>query len=405
MHRFASICAATLSLYSSQAAPPSVTNVRAWQAQGTKKVNIYYDLTADIPAVSVSVLISSDGGTTWSVPAQTLSGDGYPNSVTPGMGKWIVWNAGVDWNGQVSKNVRFRVTANDGSAPAGFSLIPAGSFQMGNAMAADTDITDAPVHTVTVSAFYMAQNLVTWADWNTVRTWGLANGYTDLNVGLGKAANHPVNVISWDDAVKWCDARSEMEGFTPCYTLDGAVYRTGMSYPMQTIVVCNWSANGYRLPTEAEWEKAARGGMSGQRFPWGNTISESQANYYGDTSDYSYDLGPDGFNSIGSIGLGPDTRFPPNGYTSPVGSFPPNGYGLYDMAGNVCEWCWDSRLYAEVTHTDPDPRGPTLGAFRMFRGGGWFSPASWCCVAFRSSQVAWRREYAFGFRVARSSVP
>ncbi len=106
------------------------------------------------------------------------------------------------------------------------------------------------------------------------------------------------------------------------------VYSKGQVAP-----VVNWNA-GYRLPTESEWEKAARGGISGQRFPDGDNISESEANYYGDPAMYSYDLGPvDGFNPGFADGDMP--------YTSPVGSFAPNGYGLYDMAGNAWEWCWD----------------------------------------------------------------
>jgi len=263
---------------------------------------------------------------------------------------------------------------------------------MGNAMAADTDIADAPVRAVTVRAFYMARNLVTWEDWGTVRTWGLTHGYTDVAAGAGKAANHPVQNISWYDIVKWCNARSEKDGLTPCYMLSAAVYRTTRSDD----VVCNWSANGYRLPSEAEWEKAARGGQSGKRFPWGDTISQSQANYFGATAKYSYDLGPDGCNSVASIGGKPPT--------SPVGSFAANGYGLYDMAGNVIEWCWDwYGTYAAGPQTDP--RGGDSGKGRVVRGGLWDYYACSCRVGYRIFYNPTYCNSFVGFRIARSSVP
>jgi len=292
------------------------------------------------------------------------------------------------------------------SLPADFAPIPAGNFSMGNALSASGDGSsgELPVHPVYVSAFYLAKNLVTWALWNDVRTWGLAHGYTDLSAGEGKAATHPVQTITWFDVVKWCNARSEREGLVPCYTLSGAVYRTTDS----DAVACNWSANGYRLPTEAEWEKAARGGLSGKRFPWGDTISQSQANYMvyssnGTTNYYAYDLTPrpgytvyEYYHPTYNDGVSP--------YTSPVGSFAANGYGLCDMAGNVSEWCWDwYGNYSSGTQTDP--RGAASGPSRVLRGGGWYDLAANCRVAFRGTIIPGYGNGGNGFRLARGSVP
>ena len=387
--QFAAMTAALVLLPSlAEAADPVVSNISAVQRGGTQLVDITYNVTADTPTVFVTLAISSDNGTTFSVPATTVSG-AVGGGVATGTGKGITWNAGADWSKQYTTTMCFKVTADDLILP-NFSLIPAGSFQMGDAL---DGLSDAPIRTVTVSAFYMAQNLVTWTDWGTVRTWGLTHGYTDLAVGEGKAATHPVQTITWYDMVKWCNARSEKDGLTPCYTISAVVYRTGSS----DVAVCNWAANGYRLPSEAEWEKAARGGLSGKRFPWGDTISQSQANYYGSTGSLAYDLGPNGYNSIGSVG-GTSPA------TSPVGSFPANGYGLYDMAGNVCEWCWDwYGTYAAGAQTDP--RGAASGAYRVGRGGIWDGDASICRVAGRNNYNPTGSISRIGFRIARSSVP
>jgi sulfatase modifying factor 1 len=276
-----------------------------------------------------------------------------------------------------------------------FALIPAGSFEMGQTGIA------TPVHSVYVSGFSMGRTEVTWLDWRTVRDWARASGrgYTDLVDGSGKADNHPVQSISWYQMVKWCNAKSEMAGLTPCYTLNGAVYRTTDN----STVVCNWAANGYRLPTEAEWEKAARGGVSGALFPWGtNTITHSQANYYvyssnGTTNSYSYDVSPTrGYHPTWSNN--DDGNYP---YTSPVGSFSPNGYGLYDMAGNVWEWCWD--LWGSYPSTpQTDPRGAALlGSSRVIRGGSWdYSAFSTRCAKRGSLGPVYAYSYD-GFRLAR----
>jgi formylglycine-generating enzyme required for sulfatase activity len=246
---------------------------------------------------------------------------------------------------------------------SGMALIPAGSFQMGDNLDGESD---APVHTVYVSAFYMDQYDVTYALWQQVYNWAVAHGYSFDYAGSGKAANHPVQTIDWYDSVKWCNARSEMEGRTPAYYTSAAqitVYRSGQVNVDNNSVKWN---SGYRLPTEAEWEKAARGGLSGQRFPWGNTISWSQANYYADplsAGGYAYDLSAsNSFDPTFATGNRP--------YTSPVDYFAANGYGLYDMAGNVWQWCWDwYGAYASGSQTDP--RGPASGSYRMNRGGGW----------------------------------
>jgi len=268
--------------------------------------------------------------------------------------------------------------------PPGMVRIPAGPFTMG----ADPD--GGTTVTATISAFYLAIHEVSFSQWQAVYLWAKDNGYTDLPAGNGKGPHHPVHTVNWYDVVKWCNARSEMENLTPCYTVSGAIYRTGSSND----VVCNWSANGYRLPTEAEWEKAARGGLAGQRFPWGNTISQNLANYRGDTSSYSYDLGPNGFHPLGNDGTMP--------YTTPVGTFAPNGYGLHDMAGNVWEWCWD--WYGSLAG-GTDPRGPSSGSNRVARGGSWNNYAFFCRSAIRLINSPGLRSDNFGFRPARSSVP
>lgn len=278
--------------------------------------------------------------------------------------------------------------------PTNMALISAGEFAMGDARGDSTWPGETPVRMIYTKAYFIDKFEVTLGLWYAVIESGGDNGYIYSNPGSGKGAEHPVQTVNWHDAIKWCNARSEMEGLIPVYYTDSeftTVYRQGEITPH-----ADWSANGYRLPTEAEWEKAARGGLVNMRFAWGDTISHEQANYYSGSS-YHYDMsGNSGYHPAFSSGGEP--------YTSPVGSFAPNGYGLYDVMGNVYEWCWDwydAGYYSASPYKDPT--GPSSGDYKVLRGGSWIFVSALARVAARFYYYKPHVKYNFiGFRCVRN---
>ncbi len=412
-----------LSAITARAMNPVVTNVTAAQQPSTKLVTISYDVF-DVSGVdqSIFIAISTNSGASFDLIATNFSGDvGY--GITPGANKQIVWDAGADWNWNYSSNIRFKVTA-DSITPLNMAFIPAGSFQMGNTFDDDEGASydELPVHDVYIDAFFMDKYEISNEKMREVMQWAFNNGKIiasessvtnsegDRQILLGfpltyisqlsfsngtflvatGKSNYPCEDISWYGAQAYCNYKSDMEGLERCISFDDWS--------------CNWNSNGYRLPTEAEWEKAARGGTPGTRFPWSNTniITFSYANYnclwLGGAPYYSYDHATsDGFNPAFV------TEHEP--YTNPEGYFAPNGYGLYDMAGNVFEWTYDlfdDEWYSQPGATNANTHGPvSADSGRIIRSGSWrtYSPSQRCAErrTYQPSNIF----FNIGFRCAR----
>jgi formylglycine-generating enzyme required for sulfatase activity len=227
----------------------------------------------------------------------------------------------------------------------GMVLLPGGTFMMG-----DKDQIDAPPHEVTVSAFYIDKYLATQEQYEKLM---------GDNPSRWKGKTNPVEQMRWSDAVRFCNARSEAEGLEPCYDLN--------------TWKCNFDATGYRLPTEAEWEYACRAGTTTAYF-FGDDESKLKAYaWYQDNS---------------------------GGRPRPVGQKPANPWGLYDMHGNVWEWCNDFYKvdYYQESPSE-DPRGPQTGETKVLRGGAWKFSAESCRSGYRYNENPGYADVCFGYDI------
>jgi len=447
---------------------PVIYNLQiAQRVDGSGLADIQYDLfDANNNPADISLLLSNNAGASFDIspgPA-FLSGDIGPN-IPLGTGKHIVWNAGAQGIALEGDQYRFRLLAEDGTdygtvatpvfdppggsyntaqevsitcatdgatiyyttdgseptedynlyitpisiyassslkakafksglSPSdlceseyiitpvltGFVFVPGGTYTMGRTTGSG-DNDELPIHSVTLDSYSIGNCEVTQSEWQAVMGSNPTSGY-----GVGD--NYPVHYVSWYDILKYCNLLSMNEGLTPVYSISGSTdpANWGMvptsDNATWNAAICNWSANGYRLPTEAEWEYAARGSSN--------------------NPDYLYS-GSDDINAVAWYGGNNTSGGSPTG-AKPVGTKSPNGLGLYDMSGNLYEYCWDwygSTYYSSSPSNNPT--GPASGSSRVRRGGYFNDGAYYSRVVKRLGISPYYRYNGVGFRLCRST--
>jgi len=367
---------------SGQAPPADITinaplipaGVSAWE--GNRSVTVTWKPVAGATSYNIYYATSPSVSKTSGTKLGNLSGSRYTVRSLENKTPYFFVVTAVNGSGESGESPWVMAAPLAKPPEPGLVRIPAGPFEMGDNL--DKTSYALPVHIVHVDEFFIDKYETMHALWKEVYDWAVGNGYgfdnTGMNGSSGRGNNLPVTMVSWYDTVKWLNARSEKEGRTPAYYMDDAhktVYREGRIDLVSSQV--KWDAGGYRLPTEAEWEKAARGGLEGKRYPWGDEIGAGKAND----------------NMGGAV---------------PVGIYPASGYGLYDMAGNVFEWVWDwgseSQAYEWASDGVRNPHGPESSAkgTRIRRGGGFKYGSRHLKCSERMFRVPTYTAPYFGFR-------
>jgi formylglycine-generating enzyme required for sulfatase activity len=325
----------------------SISNIRVEQDRELRYYKIAFDLSGEVGDQYLIQVVPHKDGRELS-DLSYLTGAGIDSFIEPGKNHSVYWDAILE--GYESEGWQFQIKAN--LKPKGMIFVKGGSFQMGS-NSGDGD--ESPIHEVTVSSFWIGKYQVTQKEWTEV----MGN-----NPSGRKGKNLPVEMVIWYEVVEYCNKRSILEGLTPCYSGSGSN------------ITCNWGANGYRLPTEAEWEYAARGGLK--------------------SKGYKYS----GSNSIGTVAWYDENS---GSRTHEVGTKKPNELGIHDMSGNVWEWCWD--WYAGSYYKKSpsiNPKGPNSGSYRVLRGGSWNFNHDFCRISYRDINNPNEGNNNYGFRVCRT---
>ena len=382
-----------------------VSNVHAQRRPLTAIWDVTYDLeTVYGAAATVSLFLASDADGAHLDLCRSVSGD-IGAGVAPGSGRHIVWDAGADFPGFSEASCRLRVTADDSDDLGNFVFVPPGTFTMGSPEDEPARFSDEPQHQVTLShGLHVQATEVTNQQYRDMAQWAYDRGCVDatsaflldaldgsnqvlldlgsyceisfsggrFTVDAGKEHN-PVMGVTWYGAAAYCDWLSLYEHLPRAY--NHGAWRCNEDNPYAT--------QGYRLPTEAEWEYACRAGTESPFYTGSCLAAGVEANYNGNEPYPGCPVGP----YVGG--------------TVAVGGGSANAHGLHDMHGNVWEWCND--WYGAYGGTITDPAGPTDGQYRIARSGGWDNAARSCRSACRNYVTPTDSGYKLGFRPVRSS--
>jgi formylglycine-generating enzyme len=364
----------SLIAYLCYATQPIVTNSSAVQrTDGSKIVDIYFDVSdASHDSVYVIVNLSFDGGSTFTFTPTAINVSGDINKIPVGTGKHIIWNAGNESRQFDGNQFAVKVQAWDNiPIPVNFVFVQGGTFTMGNTYGNNNN--DGLLHQVTLTSFYIDKYEVTQQEWINVMGSNPAHFQGDLS--------RPVEQVSWYSAISYCNKRSMAEYLTPCYTYtdygtNPDQWPEGWNQGANNNITCNFTDNGYRLPTEAEWEYAAKGGNLSHNYLYSGSNLLSVVSWcYSNSSQQ----------------------------THPVGLLAASELTTFDMSGNVWEWCWDwydGGYYSSSPSFDPT--GPASGSFRVDRGGSWGDGGSLCRVALRNLYTPSGTAVSLGFRLVRA---
>ena len=369
--------------------------------------------TPSAPTATYIVTFDTDGGST--VESQTVTAGqkaARPAAEPTKSGDktsyaFLGWyksdlSAPFDFDTAINENTTIKAKWLEGFVTVSGSTVAGGDkFKVGS----DAGVFVAG-RSVAISTFWICDHEVTQAEYQAVMGTNPSNynGLSGKEAAAGETQeNRPVEKVSWYDAITYCNKKSLAEGLTPCYTVSGVDFSGSVTVPTSrddtwNAVTCDFTKNGYRLPTEAEWEYAARGGRAGceaaSPTDWAGTDSEAELGKYAwydsNSNSKTHEVKTEKQAGVNSA----------------------NSLGLYDMSGNVWEWCWDWNSSSATINDDAykvggvvtNPAGAKSGSSRVYRGGSWNVYANYCSVAMRNGNSPDVRMSSFvGFRVVRTA--